>query len=314
VQIRIILNLAAGTAGKKVQALQALMDGRTDVRILESRERGHAQLLAAEAASEGCDLVIAAGGDGTIHEVVQGLASVRGRTRLGVLPFGTGNDLARTLGIPDDPAAAVALLEGGGVEREVDLFRVESAGEVRYGINVAAGGFSGQVDEVLTDEMKATWGPLAYVRGALGVLPDLTAYDTRIAWDDGEPERVQALNIVVANGKTCGGGTRVAPAADISDGLLDVVVVRHGSLLDLAKIAARLIAGDYTESDGVDVRRARRVHVASRPGMWFNVDGELLGNQPVSFEVIPGALRVIAGPAEAVRPPPPPDVVMAGLI
>lgn len=295
-QTRIILNPAAGSAGKKVQALQALTEGRTDVRILESRERGHARLLAAEAAADGCDLVIAAGGDGTIHEVVQGLATAPGRPRLGVLPFGTGNDLARTLCIPDDPAQAVALIEGGGVEREVDLFRVESAGEVRYGINVAAGGFSGQVDEVLTDEMKATWGPLAYVRGALGALPDLTAYDTRIAWDDGELERVQALNIVIANGKTCGGGTRVAPAADISDGLLDVVIVRYGSLLDLAKVAARLLAGDYTESDGVDVRRARRVRVASRPGMWFNVDGELIGNQPVSFEVVPGALRVIAGP------------------
>jgi diacylglycerol kinase (ATP) len=298
VQTRIIFNPAAGSAGKKIQALQALTDGRPHMRILESRERGHARELAAEAVRAGCDLVIAAGGDGTIHEVVQGLMAAPGRTRLGVLPFGTGNDLARTLGIPDDPAEAVALLEGGGVERAVDLFRVEVAGEIRHGINVAAGGFSGQVDEMLTDEMKAAWGPLAYVRGALGVLPDLTAYDTRIAWDDGELERVQALNIVVANGKTCGGGTRVAPAADISDGLLDVVIVRYGSLLDLAKIAARLLAGDYTDSDGVDVRRARRVRVASRPGMWFNVDGELVGNEPISFEVVPGALRVIAAPAE----------------
>jgi diacylglycerol kinase (ATP) len=190
----------------------------------------------------------------------------------------------------------------GGEERTLDLFRAEMEGQVRYGINVAAGGFSGQVDEKLTEEMKATWGPLAYVRGAMSVLPDLTGYDTAIAWDDGELERAEVLNIIVANGRTCAGGMAVAPQADPADGLLDVVVVRYGSLLDLAKVAAMLVTGDYLEHEGVTLRRARKLRVASRPGMWFNVDGELLGNAPISFEVLPQALRVaapVAAPASS---------------
>ncbi|XYI01586.1 hypothetical protein ACMHYB_18255 [Sorangium sp. So ce1128] len=80
--------------------------------------------------------------------------------------------------------------------------------------NPAAGGFSGQVDEALTDEMKAAWGPLAYVRGAMKVLPDLTGYETSIAWDDQEFERVEALNVIVANGRTCAGGMKVASGGE----------------------------------------------------------------------------------------------------
>ncbi|HSN97445.1 MAG TPA: diacylglycerol kinase family protein, partial [Candidatus Nanopelagicales bacterium] len=248
----------------------------------------------------GVDLVVAAGGDGTIHEVVQGLMASPARPHLGVLPLGTGNDLARTLGIPADPAEAVALLETG-VPRAVDLMRVQMDRELRFGVNVAAGGFSGQVDEVMTDDMKATWGPLAYVRGAVSALPDLTSYRTAIAWDDGDLERAEVLNIVVANGQTCAGGVKVAPDADPTDGLLDVVVVRYASLLDLARIAARLLAGDYTESDDVFLRRTRRLRIDSHPGMWFNVDGELIGNAPVGFEVVPAAITVIAPPQAAAK-------------
>lgn len=293
VQAWIIANPAAGTAGAKLDPLRELVAGRTDVQFHETAGPGDARRLAAEAAAAGVELVMAAGGDGTINEVIQGLAAAPSRPRLGLLPLGTGNDLARTLGISADPAEALAIAMGSD-ERALDLFRAEMSGEIRYGINMAAGGFSGQVDEVLTEEMKATWGPLAYVRSAVSVLPDLTGYDTAIAWDDGELERSEVFNIIIANGRTCAGGMRVAPEADPADGLLDVVVVRYGSLLDLARIGAKLLAGDYLESDGVSLRRARRLRVASRPGMWFNVDGELIGNTPVTFEVMPGALRVAA--------------------
>lgn len=292
----IIANPSAGSAGEKLSRVRELAAGQAGLTLHETAGPGHARELAREAARRGVERVVAAGGDGTIHEVVQGLTAAPERPMLGVIPLGTGNDLARTLGVPTDPAEAVALLDHG-VPRTVDLIRVQMDGQIRHAVNVAAGGFSGQVDEVLTDELKAAWGPLAYVRGAIKALPDLTAYRTAIAWDDGELERIEALNIVVANGRTCAGGIQVAPAADPSDGLLDVVVVRYASLLDLAGIAARLLVGDYTNSDEVSLRRARRVRIESRPGMWFNVDGELIGNGPVTFEAVPAALTVIV-PAE----------------
>ncbi len=171
-----------------------------------------------------------------------------------------------------------------------------------YGINVAAGGFSGQVDEVLTDELKETWGPLAYLIGAVSVFPDLVGYETTIAWEDSPFERVEALNVIVANGRTVAGGFRVAPTANPEDGLLDVVVVRYGSVVDLVGVAARLLAGNYLNSEQVLHRRARRVRITSRPGMWFNIDGELLTKEPITFTVQPQALRVVVGPAYTPSP------------
>jgi diacylglycerol kinase (ATP) len=294
----ILFNPAAGTAaeGPRVIAATKGLEG-FEVRELEGP--GSAKRIARAACDEGFDVVAAAGGDGTVHEVVEGLADAPRPARLGLIPLGTGNDLARTLGIPLDPLSALDVLRGGG-EATIDLIRVASERERAWCVNVAAGGFSGQVDEVLTDELKASCGPLAYVRGALSVLPDLTGYETTIAYDDGSWERVEALNVIVANGRTCAGGVRVAPAADPSDGLLDVVVVRYGTLLDLAAVGAALLGGDYLDRPDVTLRRARRVRVASRPGMWFNVDGELLTKEPVTFSIVPGALRVVTpAPAEA---------------
>ncbi|WP_437639534.1 diacylglycerol/lipid kinase family protein [Sorangium sp. So ce854] len=298
----IIVNPAAGNAAQSAR-LHELAAARPGVRLIQTEGPGHARELAGAAVEEGADLVVAAGGDGTINEVVQGLGPHRDRARLGLVPLGTGNDLARTLGIPFDPVEAFALLDearADALTRAVDLVHVEAAGQTRYCLNVAAGGFSGQVDEALTDDMKATWGPLAYVRGAMQVLPDLTGYETTIAWDDQEFERVEALNVIVANGRTCAGGIKVASRASIEDGLLDVVIVRYASLLDLAAVAARLLAGDYLESDEVMHRRASRVRIAAKPGMWFNVDGELLSNAPISFSVEHRALRVLVGPGYTV--------------
>lgn len=297
----VILNPRAGSAAQ-AEALREALAGQRETTLYETDRTGHATKLAAEALAGGYEQLVAAGGDGTIHEVVNGLAGDFARARLGIIPLGTGNDLARTLAIPDDPLEALALITDGR-QRWIDLIKVESAGQVLYGINVAAGGFSGQVNEVLTDELKATWGPLAYLLGAIRIVPDLTGYQTTIAWDDGPVQRIEALNIVVANGRTVAGGFRVAPLANPEDGLLDVIIVHYGDALDLAGVAARLITGNYLNSDQVTHRRTRRAHIAAHPGMWFNVDGELFTNQPVSFTVLPQALRVVVGPDYTPVPP-----------
>jgi diacylglycerol kinase (ATP) len=151
------------------------------------------------------------------------------------------------------------------------------------------------MNEAMTDELKATWGPLAYVRGAMKVLPDLTRYRARIRYDGAAWEPLTALNVIVANGRSAGGGTMVAPAANPEDGLLDVVIVRPGTLAELTGVAARLLAGNYLNSDAVLHRRAKRAEIESTPGMWFNIDGELVTNDPITFAVVPRALRVIVG-------------------
>lgn len=299
--MRVLYNSNAGSApDADIDALRTL----PGVELIDCEEPEDTIAAAADAGHAGEDYVVAAGGDGTVHLVANGLmqagTSAETRPALGVLPLGTGNDFARTLGLDlkAHPIEALDLIRRA-TPRPMDVIRVshpDQHDQTSYAINVCAGGFSGTVDEVLTSELKRTWGPLAYLVGAVKALPELDDYDTRIGWDGGPEEPVHAFNIVVANGRTAGGGKPVAPRANPEDGLLDVVVVRSGTGTDVARLAARVLAGDYLEDDHIVFHRVERLTVRSMPGMWFNVDGELRTNDPITFEVVPAALRVAPGP------------------
>ena len=301
----LIINPNAGTP-EQGAALDEAIAAHDAAECRKTSAPGEGRAMARKALDEGYDCITAAGGDGTIHEVVNGIMGHERagdpRVCLGVVPLGTGNDLARTLAIPDDPRDALAIIAADGA-KALDVIRVERRGEDPvYGLNVAAGGFSGQVDEALTPELKTSWGPLAYLISAASVVPDLTEYDTRLAFD-GEPERaMDVLNVIVANGRMAAGGKRVAPLANPCDGLLDVVIVRFGTMLDFAGVSARLMTGNYLGSPHVLHRKVKRLRVDSTPGMWFNMDGELLTKDPVTFVVEPGALRVITGPQFSAEP------------
>lgn len=300
---RVILNPNAGSADAADRLHQAV-DADPGAEVISTQEAGHGYELAAEAVTKGVDLVIAAGGDGTVNEVMNGLAGHFDAVDFGIVPLGTGNDLARTLALPEDPGEAFETARYG-IRRPIDLIRVVSEGDTTYAANVCGGGFTGDLDEAMTDDLKKTWGPFAYLVGTAKALPDMTEYETFITWDDGEPERVAALNIVVANGRMAAGGRPAAPRANPEDGLLDVVVVRECSAADLTALAAQALAGDYLDSEHILYRRVHRLRVESRPGMLFNVDGELHTQEPVTFEALPGALRVAVGPDYAPTPPSP---------
>ena len=299
----VIINPKAGEGSTRAaDAVQRWASDRENVVCRESGDASSGQEVIGAALDDGADQVVAVGGDGTVNAVVNELQSREADVRLGIIPLGTGNDLARTLDIPQgDVYAALNTLEAGR-EVQIDGFRLETDGAMRYGINASAGGFSGQVDEALTPEMKSAWGPLAYLVGAAQVFPDLQDYATYITVDDASKQRVRALNIVVANGRTAAGGRPVAPTANPCDGLLDVVIVKRGNVGELAEVATRLVAGNYLESPLVMHQRVRRIEVASDPGMWFNVDGELLTNKPVAIQVLPGCQRVVVGPGFKAAP------------
>jgi len=288
--ICIILNPTAGGVDD-LDVVMTQLRRLPDAEIRLTGRRSSAARFARTALRKGREIIIAAGGDGTLNEVINGIGENLGEARVGLIPLGTGNDFARTIEVPTDLATAIDLIVAGET-RPVDLVRVTSD-EVRYFVNVSAGGFSGLVDEKLTPKMKKTWGPLAYLRGAAAALSELRAYRTTLAFDNSESLMLDLYNVVVANGRYVGGGTLIAPEASIDDGLLDIVLIPKRSAPELALLAAQVAMGTHLSSGAIVFRRAAQLTVNSKPGMWFNVDGELVGNEPARFEILPRALRFI---------------------
>ncbi len=287
----IILNPVAGKL-RDLDAVVARLARLPNAEIRLTGRRGSGARFARTALRKGCDIIVAAGGDGTLNEIINGIGENLKDARVGLIPLGTGNDFARTIGVPVDLEDAIDLIAAGPT-RSVDLVRVTSD-EVRYFVNVSAGGFSGLVDEKLTPKMKKTWGPLSYLRSAAAALPELRAYRTTLALDNTESLMLDLYNVVVANGRYVAAGTLIAPEAVIDDGLLDIVLIPQRSGPELALLAAQVAMGTHLSSDAIVFRRAANVTVNSKPGMWFNVDGELVGNEPARFEILPRALRFIA--------------------
>ena len=290
----IICNPGAGSVDER-EPIREMLQQFPSAAIHFTEREGDATRFAREAAESDCELVLAAGGDGTLNEVINGIAAHADQMEVGLIPLGTGNDFARMLDLPATPEDCIAALLKGRTRR-IDLVRVTSD-QVRYFINVSAGGFSGTVNEKMTPEIKQSWGPLAYLRCAAEALPELRAYRAEIALDDSATLALDLYNAVIANGRYVAGGTLIAPEASIDDGLLDIVLIPQNSAGDVALVAAQIAMGTHLTSEGVVFRRAAKVSVKSTPGMWFNADGELVGNEPALFEVLPRALRFRVGAA-----------------
>jgi diacylglycerol kinase (ATP) len=296
----VIWNDGAGRA-EACADLRGELASRPGVAVRETATRDEALDVAAEAARTHGGLVVAAGGDGTINAVVSGLMQRPDNVQLGVIPLGTGNDLCRTLAVPLDPYEAAALLDRPRLRR-LDIVHSRTEHSENHFINMATGGNSALVMDHLTDDMKQRWGPFVYLRGAVEVLSSLVTYNTRLRFDDGAEEVVPALNVIIGNGRTSGGGLYAAPHANPEDGLLDVIVVLDGSPIDLAVLAAKFVISDYVQSDLVIFRRARQVSIASTPPLRFAADGDSITELPVMFEALPSMLPVVVGPEYSPSP------------
>lgn len=248
--------------------------------------------LARQAAESGAHCVVVAGGDGTVKAVVEGLMDAACDTILGVIPLGTGNDFCRNAGIPLDPDQACELLHTG-VAQPTDVIRGQTPTQTFHYINMATGGNSGLHTDVITDDLKQFWGPLTYVRGVVNALTDLHAWHVQLVID-GEtlpPERI--LNVFLANGRVSGGGLPVAPDAKLDDGLVDVIVVRDCSPVDMAALATQYVLSDYRNNEHIVFRQAKVVSIHAEPPLTISVDGDVVTDQPTTFRVIAGGVKVI---------------------
>ena len=297
---RVIFNPTSG-GGRDPEAPKRELDG-FDLDWIESANSGDVVRAAGEW-REG--LLVVAGGDGTINDAVNGLgkAGFPDGVTLGILPAGTGNDLAATLCVPSDPGAAGEIIRRGRV-RTLDVARVrsEEIGE-RFFINVATGGLGAEISDANEGELKERWGKLSYLRASLEVAQDFDVKELDLYLDGGH-HRVRAVNVVVGNCRFAGGGWLAAPRANPEDGLLDVVIIEKLGLTDLLQLApASMARADYVGKEGVFSARAKEIRVETQPpGLDFTVDGEVVGNEPVRFSVIPGALKVLVGPDYVPEP------------
>ena len=291
----IVLNPVAGSVGN-VDELAEKLRLINDAELRVTTKQGDAENFSREAADHGFDLIVAAGGDGTLNAVINGLGERISDVSVGLVPLGTGNDFARSLNLPKDIDTSIELIERRQT-RQIDAVRVTSDC-TRYFVNVSGGGFSGIVDEKLTPEMKTTWGPLAYLRGAAEALPELCAYRTEMLLNDSEQIAMNLYNVIVANGRYVAGGIPIAPEAVIDDGVLDIILIPERPAAHIALLMGQILLGEHLTNEALVFRRAAKLAVNSHPGMWFNVDGELVGNEPAVFEVMPRALRFVVGDSD----------------
>jgi len=276
--------------GGAARRLADRVANRSWLQFRDTRAAGDARAVARDAAERGIDLVIAAGGDGTIHEVVNGLADHLDRVRLGVVPLGTANDFAKSIGLPLDPTLALHVAETGR-PRRIDLIRWEGPNEAGLLINAATGGFSAVLHDRLNDELKQQWGDLAYLRAAMESLGDMPRFNASLRCD-GEQLDLDTQAMVVANGRFAG-GFELAPDAELADGRLDIGVATVESFAEGATLAVQMAFGVHRQGRVWHCRRSRRIQIDSDPEMFFIGDGESIGPSPLRFEVLSEAVEVM---------------------
>ena len=289
----VIFNPAA--RGDKARRWRAQLNRlRAEAALRPTARPGAARHLAAQAVREGFDVVVAAGGDGTINEVLNGLGDTPdgfARARLGILPLGTTNVLARELGLPRSlPRAWEAILAGR--ERRLDLPWAEwheTAGpERRYFAQMAGAGLDARAIEAVSWPLKKCLGQLAYVVAGLRAL-NRPAPSITLAGD--HRSEVGEL-VLLGNGRFYGGPFRLFPSADPTDGLLDVCVFPRAGWLTVLRCAPGLLLRRQLPTGPVRRLRMSRLTLSSPEAVPFELDGELAGRLPVTFGLLPRTLRV----------------------
>ncbi|HEY3063498.1 MAG TPA: diacylglycerol kinase family protein [Chloroflexota bacterium] len=251
---------------------------------------GHAVELARGAAAQRFDAVVGVGGDGTLHELANGLldCGVGTPPALGAVPAGTGNDFVRSLGLPTDPSAAIDLVWAGATQI-IDLAR---CGE-RFFLNAGGVGFDSRVARDAQRIPKSLRiGTLPYVAGVLWEVIRNTSNEVVLELDEQRIQR-RSLMVAIANGAFYAGGMMICPHAKRDDGLLDVCVVGEMPRRDVLRLLLSVFSGGHVGHPLVEFHRTRRLRIECAAGSEIQLDGELVGSLPAVFEVAPNALRAI---------------------
>ncbi|MBD1382385.1 diacylglycerol kinase [Metabacillus arenae] len=225
------------------------------------------------------DLIIAAGGDGTINEVVNGIAEMEYRPKVAVVPVGTTNDFARAIGIPrEDVLRAVdTILEGEA--RAIDIGRVND----QYFVNIAGGGRLTELTYEVPSKLKTVMGQLAYYLKGIEMLPSIRPTEVEIEYD-GKLFQGEIMMFLVSLTNSVGGFEKLAPDSSLNDGMFDLLILKKANIAEFIKVASMAMRGEHINDEHIIYTKANRVKINSQAKMQLNLDGEYGGLVPAEFE------------------------------
>ncbi|MFQ6097356.1 MAG: diacylglycerol/lipid kinase family protein [Armatimonadota bacterium] len=278
-----------------VDPVEMLAREGVQAEVRETKAPGHATALAVEAVRDGVEAVIVCAGDGTVREAIDGLAHTD--VALGIIPGGTGNVLARDLGLPLDLRRACRAIAQAWV-REVDLGEVNG---LRFVLHASAGG-SAEVVSRVTPHLKSRLGQFAFVWIGVRVASKRFHWEVNVETDE-QTWRGCVWDVIVGNAATFAWKLKATPRAKMDDGVLDVCILHATGPMRLVGLHARALMGLRVRPKEVTNMRARHVHIHAEPPAPVQADGDLLGRTPAEIKVLPRALRLLAPqpPVHATR-------------
>lgn len=262
---------------------------------------GDAMAAAKIAVKRKYDLVIVAGGDGTINEVVNGIAEADYRPKMGVIPAGTTNDFARALSIPRDVKKAVSIILDDDNAKALDIGKVNE----KYFINIAGGGDLTELTYEVPSKLKSAIGQLAYLFKGIEMLPFLKPVSTVIEYDDHVFEG-EIMLFLVANTNSVGGFEKVAPDARFDDGYFDLLILKKANLAEFLRVVSSALRGGHIDDNLVIYAQAKHIKVTPKEKMQLNLDGEYGG-------LLPGEIYNLKQHIEFYVPNSFPDLIEEGL-
>jgi len=283
--LHLVINpTAGGGRAKKVgaQIISCLQEAGREHSVSYTEGVGHATELAKNAVENGATTVIAVGGDGTVCETARGLLDTK--TALGVIPAGTGNDIARTLGAPKRPREALEFIFSRP-PRPMDAGGVNDTAF----INVCGTGFDVCVLDYTLTAKRYVRGMLPYLWGVIRTILTFQSVEATFRVDGGEPETRRILILSVANGRYFGGGIRIASEAQPNDGYFEFIIVDHLSMWLMPFHLPKLVLGKVDRIPGYSRRKCKSVTIQAK-NMRINLDGEIVPVESASFSVLPNAL------------------------
>ncbi|SMF90506.1 diacylglycerol kinase (ATP) [Paenibacillus uliginis N3/975] len=287
---RLIYNPTSGREEMKrrlADILQRLDNAGIETSCHATTGEGDATLAAAEAVDRGYDLIIAAGGDGTLNEVINGMAEKENIPPLGVFPLGTTNDFARALGISKNWEEYCDLVIRNET-RPIDLGKAND----RYFINIAGGGTLTELTYEVPSKLKTMIGQLAYYLKGLEKMVSLTPQELIINANGQAPIHDEFMVFLIANSNSVGGFEKLAPGASIDDGLFDVIALRKCNLAEFVRVVHLALRGEHLNDKRVIHFRTDYMEVVSPGPVQLNLDGEFGGVLPGTFRNLPQHLRI----------------------